>query len=96
MLLEKEKFQIYSNSYDLGVQTSLILQHDELVIVEPTNIKQLGEVDNVDVNEGLRIITEQFKAIVLKVQGRNNVMVAQIIELQKERDVWQSGEETKD
>ncbi len=59
----------------------LILQHDEVVIVEPNNTKQLGEVDNVDVNEGLGIITKQFKAIVLRVQGRNYVMVAQIIEL---------------
>jgi co-chaperonin GroES (HSP10) len=65
----------------LGVQTLLILQHDEVVIVEPNNTKQLGEVDNVDVNEGLGIITKQFKAIVLRVQGRNYVMVAQIIEL---------------
>ncbi len=44
----------------------LILQYDEDVIVEPNNTKQLGEVDNVDVNEGLGIITEQFKAIVLR------------------------------
>ncbi len=65
----------------MGVQTLLILQHDEVVIVEPNNTKQLGEVDNVDVNEGLGIITKQFKAIVLRVQGRNYVMVAQIIEL---------------
>ncbi len=73
----------------------LILQHDEVVIVEPNNTKQLGKVDNVDVNEGLKIIIKQFKAM-LGVQGRNDIMVAQIIELQKERDVWQSGDETKD
>jgi hypothetical protein len=79
----------------LGIQTLLILQHDEVVIVEPNNTKQLGKVDNVDVNEGLKIIIKQFKAM-LGVQGRNDIMVAQIIELQKERDVWQSGDETKD
>jgi hypothetical protein len=56
-------------------------------VVISNRTKQLGEMSNTNVDEELNFMVDQLKEIALKVGNRNCVMIAQIANLQREKDV---------